>query len=175
MLQKHSRDVIFIVIILILIGIIWGVDKNIWALIAVNVVVIMVGLLYMNTSEEYGAMVPKKKRANNYFSLKTIAEEEINDFSNEVDYDNFESIKKGKEILEKFEVGDNVDAAVENIKEGCNYDIELYYLGLTAISMIDANLLKERDFALVSIGLKLVKLSKKIETKFTVFMKNNGF
>ena len=175
MLQKHSRDIIFIVIILILIGIIWGVDKDIWALIAVNVVVIMVGLLYMNTSEEYGAMVKKKKRPSNYFSLKSIAEEEINDFLNEVDYDNFESIKKGKDILEKYEVGDNVDIIIDRIKEVCNYDIELYYLGLTAISMIDANLLKERDFSLVSIGIKLVKASKKLETKFTVFMKNNGF
>ena len=175
MLQKHSRDVIFIVIILVLIGIIWGVDKNIWALIAVNVVVIMVGLLYMNTSEEYGEIVNKKRRINNYFSLKNIAEEEINDFLNEVDYDDFESIKKGKEILENYAVVDSVDAKVNEIKNLCNYDIELYYLGLTAISMIDANLLKERDFGLVSIGLKLVKLSKKLETKFTVFMKNNGF
>jgi len=175
MLQKHSRDIIFIVIILILIGIIWGVDKNIWALIAVNVVVIMVGLLYMNTSEEYGEMVKKRKRPNNYFSLKAIAEEEINDFLNEVDYDNFESIKKGKDILEKYEVGDNIDITIDRIKEACNYDIELYYLGLTAISMIDANLLKERDFSLVTIGIKLIKASKKLETKFTVFMKNNGF
>jgi len=175
MLQKHSKDVIFIVIILILIGIIWGVDKNIWALISVNVIVIMVGLLYMNTSEEYGAMTTKKKHGNNYFSLKNIAEEEINDFLNEVDYDDFESIKKGKDILENFSTGDNVDAKVNEIKDLCNYDIELYYLGLTAISMIDANLLKEKDFGLVSVGLKLVKLSKKIETKFTVFMKNNGF
>ena len=47
MLPKHSKDIVFIVIILLLIGIIWGVPKEFWVLIMVNVIVIMVGILYV--------------------------------------------------------------------------------------------------------------------------------
>ena len=65
MLQKHSRDIIFIVIILILIGVIWGVEKNIWILIAINVVVIMVGLLYVNVRDGDLEEEPEKEQTKN--------------------------------------------------------------------------------------------------------------
>jgi len=62
MLEKHSRDIIFVVIILILIGIIWGVEKNIWILIAINVLVIMVCLLYVNAND-IGIQPTEKKQS----------------------------------------------------------------------------------------------------------------
>lgn len=175
MLQKHSKDIIFIVIILILIGIIWGVEKNIWLLIAINVVVIMVGLLYVNVTEGDTENFNKPKgKTNNYFSIKNIAEVEIDDFLNEVDYDDFESVKKGKEILDKIEVGADVDSVVNKVRKICNYDIEIYYLGLTAICMADTNQLKEKDYEYITVGVKLIKSSKKIETRLTAFLKKNN-
>ena len=168
MLQKHSKDIIFIVIILILIGIIWGVEKNFWILIAINVVVIMVGLLYVNASD-VGTYAPEKKKSkeNVYVSLKRIAEDEIEELLNEVDYDDFESVKKGKEILSKFSVGDDIDSTVNKIKKICNYDIESYYLGLTAISLANTSQLKEKDYDYIKIGTKLVGSSDKLKTKIT--------
>lgn len=176
MLQKHSKDIIFIVIILILIGIIWEVERNIWILIAINVVVIMVGLLYVNVNEGDGSFTIKKKpKENHYLSLKNIAEAEINEFLNEVDYDDFENVKKGKEILDKFKVGDDVESIVSKIKKVCNYDIEAYYLGLTAISMASATQLKEIDYDYIAIGIKLVNTSKKMQTRLTSFLKTAKF
>ena len=174
MLQKHSKDIIFIVIILILIGIIWGVERNIWLFIAINVVVIMVGLLYVNVSEGGGDFnIKKSNPQNNYFSLKNIAEAEIDEFLNEVDYDEFSSVKKGKEILAKFTPETDIDTVVNKIKKVCSYDIEIYYLGLNAICMADTDRLKEQDYAYITLGVKLVKASDKIETKLKVFLKNN--
>ena len=122
MLQKHSKDIIFIVIILILIGIIWGVEKNIWILIAINVVVIMVGLLYVNVNDVGSQPIEKKKtKESSYLSLKNIAESEIDEFLNEVDYDDFESVKKGKELLEKFKVGEDIDSVTNKIKKMQQY------------------------------------------------------
>ena len=172
MLQKHSKDIIFIVIILILIGIIWGVEKNIWILIAINVVVIMVGLLYVNVRDMGTESATKKSsKENNYFYLKNIAENEIEEFLNEVDYDDFESVKKGKEILNKFNINDDIDNAVNKIKRLCNYEIEVYYLGLTAISMANTNQLKELDYDYITLGVKLVRSSNKLKTRLIEFLK----
>ena len=174
MLQKHSKDIIFIVIILILIGIIWGVEKFIWLFIAINVVVIMVGLLYVNVSEGSGDFnIKSNNPKNNYFTLKNIAETEIDEFSSEVDYDEFSSVKKGKEILNKFEAGNDIDPIVNKVKKICSYDIEMYYLGLNAICMADTDRLKEQDYAYITLGIKLVKASDKIETKLKAFLKKN--
>jgi len=173
MLQKHSKDIIFIVIILILIGIIWGVEKNIWILIAINVVVIMVGLLYVNVNDGVSDIAVKKQpKENHYFTLKNIAENEIEEFLNEVDYDDFESVKKGKEILDKFRVDDDLDATISKIKKICNYDIEIYYLGLTAILMANTNQLKEKDYAYITLGVRLVRSSNKLRTRLTEFLKS---
>ena len=176
MLQKHSKDIIFIVIILILIGIIWGVEKNIWILIAINVVVIMVGLLYVNVNEGESSIIERKRpKENNYFALKNIAEDEIEKFLNEVDYDDFESVKKGKVILDKLEINDNIDNIAGKIKKNCNYDIEVYYLGLTAISMANVNQLKEIDYDYIKLGIKLVRSTNKLTTRLTEFLKNTSF
>lgn len=177
MLQKHSKDIIFIVIILILIGIIWGVEKNIWILIAINVVVIMVGLLYVNmTDVGYNVKEEKKKPlANNYFTLKTIAEKEMEEFLNEVDYDNFENVKKGKAILDKFSYHDEVGVIAGKIKKVCNYDIEVYYLGLTAITYANVNKLSEQDFAYIALGIRLINSSNKLKTRLTDFLRTTKF
>lgn len=176
MLQKHSKDIIFIVIILILIGIIWGVERNIWILIAINVVVIMVGLLYVNVNGgDDSFSIKKKPKENHYLSLKNIVEAEIDEFLNEIDYDDFENVKKGKEILEKFNVGDNIESVISKIKKACNYDIEIYYLGLTAISMANVTQLKEIDYDYISIGIKLVGTSKKMQTRLISFLKTAKF
>lgn len=173
MLQKHSRDIIFIVIILILIGIIWGVEKNIWMLIAINVVVIMVGLLYVNVNDINAQSGENKQtKENNYVMLKSIAESEIEDFLNEVDYDDFESVKKGKEILDKFSGGEDIESIIGKIKKACKYDIEVYYLGLVAITLANISQLKEKDYGYISIGIKLVGASHKLKTRLTDFLKN---
>ncbi len=173
MLQKHSKDIIFIVIILILIGIIWGVDKNFWLLIAINVVVIMVGLLYVNVSEDGSSTSPKSQsKENSYFTLKNIAEAEMDEILAEVDYDDFESVKKGKDILNKFSVGDDIDSVVSRIKKTCNYDMEVYYLGLTAICLANTSQLKEKDYAYISLGTNLIMSSNKLKTRVTEFLKN---
>lgn len=170
MIEKHSRDVIFIVIILILVGIIWGVEKHFWILISVNVLIIMIGLLYVNYANiEFE--VKKESKNNNYDKLRNMAELEMDEFLNEVDYDDFESVKKGKEILNKFYVGENIDSVVNKIKKHCNYDIEMYYLGITAICMANTYKLKEQDYDYISIGIKLINSSKKMETKLTNFLK----
>jgi len=176
MLQKHSKDIIFIVIILILIGIIWGVEKNIWILIAINVVVIMVGLLYVNVTDVgYNVKEEKKDTKNNYFTLKTIAEKEIEEFLNEVDYDNFENVKKGKEILDKFSFHHEVGVIAGKIKKVCNYDIEVYYLGLTAITYANVNKLSEQDFAYIALGIRLINSSNKLKTRLTDFLRTTKF
>ena len=173
MLQKHSRDIIFIVIILILIGVIWGVEKNIWILIAINVVVIMVGLLYVNVRDGDLEEEPEKEQTkeNVYFTLKNIAEKEIDEFLNEVDYDDFESVKKGKEILDKFHLSEDIDNTVNKIKKLCSYDIEIYYLGLLAITLANINQLKERDYAYILLGSKLIRSSSKLRTRLTEFLR----
>ena len=61
-------------------------------------------------------------------------------FENALDGANVYVLKVGEQYVGAYEVGDNIDIIIDRIKEACNYDIELYYLGLTAISMIDANL-----------------------------------
>ena len=172
MLQKHSKDIIFIVIILILIGIIWGVEKNIWIFIAINVVVIMVGLLYVNVSEGFEAELPIKKQSkeNHYFTLHNIVDVEMDELLNEVDYDDFESVKKGKEILNKFTINDDIDSTVNKLKKICNYDIELYYLGLLAISLANTSRLKEKDYAYISLGVELINSSNKLKTRITEFL-----
>jgi len=176
MLQKHSKDIIFIVIILILIGIIWGVEKNIWILIAINVVVIMVGLLYVNVTDVgYNVKEEKKDTKNNYFTLKTIAEKEIEEFLNEVDYDNFENVKKGKEILDKFSFHHEVGVIAGKIKKVCNYDIEVYYLGLTAITYANVNKLSEQDFAYIALGIRLINSSNKLKTRLPDFIRTTKF
>jgi len=172
MLEKHSRDIIFVVIILILIGIIWGVEKNIWILIAINVLVIMVCLLYVNAND-IGIQPTEKKQSkeNNYFTLKNIAEAEMDELLNEVDYDDFESVKKCREILEKFKVGEDISIVARRIKKACNYDIEIYYLGLVAITLANTNQLKELDYDYIEIGIKLVGASHKLQTRLTEFLK----
>jgi len=171
MLKKHSKDIIFIVIILILIGIIWGVEKNAWIFIAINVLVIMIGLLYINIDEgPIESQTKIKNKESNYFILKNMAEDEIDEFLNEVDYDDFESVKKGKEILNKFTINDDIDSTVNKLKKICNYDIELYYLGLLAISLANTSRLKEKDYAYISLGVELINSSNKLKTRITEFL-----
>lgn len=173
MLQKHSKDIIFILIILILIGIIWGVEKNIWIFIAISVVVVLVGLLYININDVSNQNNEKKySQKEYYFVLKNIVNEEMNDILTDVDYDNFTNIKKGKEILKNFKIGDELDNVVAKIKQITSYDIEIYYLGLTAISLIDAGNLSAIDYEYVKLGKKLVQNSDKIKTKVTKFLKD---
>ena len=147
MLPKHSKDIVFIVIILLLIGIIWGVPKEFWVLIMVNVIVIMVGILYVkiggpienSNSRERELDKEETKETvkafdDSYEEIKKMALEEIDEFLDEADYDSFENVIKGKNIANLFVDGNvGLDETIRNINSTCKFKSQMYYIGLYMI------------------------------------------
>lgn len=187
MLPKHSKDIVFIVIILLLIGVIWGVPKEFWILIAVNVIVIMVGILYVKLNgviensnikveaeEEKFVYEKLENTEDTYERLKEIAEEEADEFLEEANYENFENVIRGKEIAESFVEGKiELNEALKEIRGVCKFKLQAYYLGLSLISMADTEKMSEKDYDYIALGVKIVNgINLENGTKLLKFLRN---
>ena len=187
MLPKHSKDIVFIVIILLLIGVIWGVPKEFWILIAVNVIVIMVGILYVKLNgviensnikveaeEEKFVYEKVENTEDTYERLKEIAEEEADEFLEEANYENFENVIRGKEIAESFVEGKiELNEALKEIRGVCKFKLQAYYLGLSLISMADTEKMSEKDYDYIALGVKIVNgINLENGTKLLKFLRN---
>ena len=187
MLPKHSKDIVFIVIILLLIGIIWGVPKEFWVLIMVNVIVIMVGILYVkiggpienSNSRERELDKEETKETvkafdDSYEELKKMALEEIDEFLDEANYDSFENVIKGKNIANLFVDGNvGLDETIRNINSTCKFKSQMYYIGLYMISQANVEALTEKDYDYLLLGSEIIKsVSVPMETKVLTFLKN---
>lgn len=173
MLPKHSKDIVFIVIILLLIGMIWGVPKEFWILISVNVIVVMVGILYVKLNGEienhninitksdkviYEMLSKNINKDDTYKKLVEIAEEEMDEFLEEANYENFDNVKKGKEIAENFINSEiELEEAINEIRSVCKFKLQAYYLGLSLIANVDVNRMEEVDYDHIALGVKIVK------------------
>ena len=187
MLPKHSKDIVFIVIILLLIGVIWGVPKEFWILIAVNVIVIMVGILYVKLNgviensnikveaeEEKFVYEKVENTEDTYERLKEIAEEEADEFLEEANYENFGNVIRGKEIAESFVEGKiELNEALKEIRGVCKFKLQAYYLGLSFISMADTEKMSEKDYDYIALGVKIVNsINLENGTKLLKFLRN---
>ena len=188
MLPKHSKDIVFIVIILLLIGVIWGVPKESWVLISVNVIVIMVGILYVKLNgviensnikiedeeEEMFVFEKGENTEDTYEMLKEIAEEEADEFLEEANYENFENVIRGKEIAESFIEGKiELNEALKEIRGVCKFKLQAYYLGLSLISMADTEKMSEKDYDYIALGVKIVNgINLENGTKLLKFLRN---
>lgn len=189
MLPKHSKDIVFIVIILLLIGMIWGVPKEAWILISVNVIVIMVGILYVHLNGEivnsvlrvsetdkeiYEVLSKVTNKVDTYKRLVEIAEEEMEEFLEEANYENFDNVKKGKEIAENFINSEmQLEEAIHEIRSVCKFKLQAYYLGLSLIANVDANKMEEVDYDHIALGVKIIKgVHLDHDTELLKFLRN---
>lgn len=189
MLPKHSKDIVFIVIILLLIGVIWGVPKEFWILISVNVIVIMVGILYVKlngvienngirvseTDKDISETLGKKTNVDDtYQKLLDISKKEIEEFLEEANYENFENVIKGKEIAENFINGKiELNEALNKIQNVCKFKLQSYYLGLSLITNAKIENMDEIDYDHIALGVKIIKeVNLEHDTDLIKFIRN---
>ena len=189
MLPKHSKDIVFIVIILLLIGVIWGVPKAFWLLISVNVIVILVGILYVKLNgaienndikitdtekQIYEVLNENKNEEDTYKKLIDIAGEEVEEVLEEANYDNFDNVKNGRAIARKFIDGEiSLTEAQREINKVCKFKLQAYYLGLALITVADVDRMDEMDYDYIALGVKIIKsLKLEHDTELVKFLRN---
>ena len=140
MLPKHSRDVVYIVVILVLIGIIVGVSKDIWMMIIVNILVITTGLIYvkLNDIEEKvdhslrmaeNEMKVAETDENPYVTLHRFAEIEKDECDEDADYSNFDAVRESHLLIAKFFSGEvSEKKMIHDISILCKTKLLMYYL-----------------------------------------------
>jgi len=170
MLPKHSRDVIYIVIILVLIAVMVGVPSEFWTVIVINILIISIGLIYVKlTSIEEKVEITlqlekekKKEKAseNPYVTLYRFAEIEKDECDEDADYDNFDAIRESHMIIAKYMSGELPERKlISDVSHICKTKLLIYYLGLESILKADVNRMNILDKQYIDIGIKLLKAS----------------
>ena len=103
MLPKHSKDIVYIVIILVLIALLVGVSKDFWIIIAINILIIATGLIYVKltdieekvetTLRTAKETTSEKKDEDPYVTLYKFAEIEKDECDEDADYGHFDAIR----------------------------------------------------------------------------------
>lgn len=168
MLPKHSKDVVYIVIILVLLAIMVGVPNEFWTVIIINILIISIGLIYVKLTsieEKIEISLQKEKKnekvsENPYVQLYNLAEVEKDECDENADYDSFDAIRDSHAVIAKYMSGELTERKlVSDISHICKTKLLIYYLGLESILKADVNRMNVLDKQYIDIGIKLLRAS----------------
>lgn len=170
MLPKHSRDIVYIVVILVLIAIMVGVPSEFWTVIIVNILIISTGLIYVKLTSieekvETTLQLEKEKKKekvseNPYITLHRFAEIEKDECDEDADYDSFDAIRDSHMVIAKYMSGELPERKlISDVTHICKTKLLIYYLGLESILKANAERMNVLDKQYIDIGIKLLKAS----------------
>lgn len=171
MLPKHSKDIVYIVVILVLIGMLVGLSKDVWIIIAINILVISTGLIYVKLTDIEEKVDTTLKTATNgkknekveenpYVTLYRLAEYEKEDCDEDADYGNFDAVRDSHLVIAKYLSGKITERKfLTDISHICKTKLLIYYLGLESILKADVYRMDDLDKQYIDIGIKLLKAS----------------
>jgi len=172
MLPKHSKDIVYIVIILVLLGIMVGVPNEFWTIIVVNILIISIGLIYVKLTHieekveitlELEKEKEKKKskiEENPYVTLYRFAEIEKDECDEDANYDGFDAIRESHMVITKYMAGDLTERKlIHDVSHICKTKLLIYYLGLESILKADVHRMNILDKQYIDIGIKLLRAS----------------